>query len=84
MTKVLAKELGPNIRVNAVAPGSVEWPEGENSLSEEEKQKIISRTALKRPGSAADIAKAVLFFVRDAEYVTGQVLNVDGGRILKR
>lgn len=82
MTKVLAKELGPKVRVNAVAPGSVEWPEGENSLSEEDKQKIISRTVLKRSGCATDIAKAVLFFVRDANYITGQVLNVDGGRTL--
>ena len=82
MTKVLAKELGPKIRVNAVAPGSVEWPEGENSLSEEAKQMIISRTVLKREGCANDIARAVLFFVRDADYITGQVLNVDGGRAL--
>lgn len=80
MTKVLAKELGPDIRVNAVAPGSILWPEGENSLSDEEKQKIIDRTLLLRSGMPADIAKAVLFFVRDADYVTGQVLNVDGGR----
>lgn len=82
MTKLLAKELGPNIRVNAVAPGAILWPEGTNTLSEEEKQKIVSQTALERPGSPADIAKAVLFFIRDAEYVTGQVLNVDGGRKL--
>lgn len=82
MTKALAKELGPEVRVNAVAPGSIAWPEGENTLSETEKQKIISRTALKRAGCAQDIAKAVLFFVKDASYVTGQVLNIDGGRTL--
>lgn len=82
MTKLLAKELGPKVRVNAVAPGSIAWPEGENNLSEAEKQKIINRTALKRAGNAEDIAKAVLFFIRDASYVTGQVLNVDGGRVL--
>src|SRR4029077_11935707 len=82
MTKVLAKELGPKVRVNAVAPGAIMWPEGKNELSEEEKQKIVKQTVLQRPGSAKDIAKAVLFFVRDAGYVSGQVLNIDGGRIL--
>lgn len=82
MTKVLAKELGPNVRVNAVSPGAIIWPEGENTLSDEEKNKIIKETVLKRAGSPADIARAVLFFVRDAEYVTGQVLDVDGGRTL--
>lgn len=83
LTKVLAKELGPLIRVNAVAPGAIIWPEGENSLSEAEKQKIIDRTILECSGSAEHIAKAVLFFVRDADYVTGQVLMVDGGRLLQ-
>lgn len=82
MTKILAKELGPLIRVNAVAPGSILWPEGENTLSNEDKQKIISQTILRRPGSPEDIAKAVLFFVRDANYITGQVLRVEGGRLL--
>ena len=82
MTKVLAKELGPLIRVNAVAPGAVIWPEGENKLSNEEKQTIIDRTSLLRSGSPDDIAKAVIFFVRDADYVTGQILSVDGGRML--
>ena len=82
MTKALAKELGPHIRVNAVAPGAVMWPEGENTLNEESRQTIIRRTALHRHGSAKDIAKAVLFLVRDADYVTGQVIAVDGGRSL--
>lgn len=82
MTKALAKELGPDVRVNAVAPGSILWPEGENSLSQADKEKLIDRTSLLRQGSGEDIAKAVLFFVRDADYVTGQVLNVDGGRTL--
>jgi pteridine reductase len=82
MTKVLAKELGPLIRVNGVAPGAILWPEGKNILSEDEKHKIIKHTALQRLGHPADIAKAVLFFVRDADYVTGQVLDVDGGRML--
>ncbi|HEX4045313.1 MAG TPA: pteridine reductase [Gammaproteobacteria bacterium] len=79
-TKALAKELAPNVRVNAVAPGAVCWPEGDNALSSTEQQKIIDRTLLARAGSPSDIAKAVLFFVRDADYVTGQILSVDGGR----
>jgi pteridine reductase len=82
MTKVLAKELAPKIRVNAVAPGSILWPEGENTLSEEEKQKIIQHTLLQRAGKPTDIAKAVLYLVRDADYITGEVLCVDGGRSL--
>ena len=82
MTKMLAKELGPLVRVNAIAPGAILWPEGENTLSPEEKQKIIDHTLLQRAGSPLDIANAVLFFVRDANYVTGQILNIDGGRAL--
>jgi pteridine reductase len=83
LTKLLAKELGPSsVRVNAVSPGAILWPEGENTLSEKDKQKIIKRTALLRSGGADDIAKAVLYFVRDADYVTGQVLSIDGGRLL--
>lgn len=80
MTKALAKELGPLVRVNAVAPGAILWPEGENTLSDAERQKIIDQTVLQRSGCPADIAKAVLYFVRDADYVTGQMLCVDGGR----
>jgi pteridine reductase len=80
MTKVLAKELGPNVRVNAVSPGTVLWPEGENILSDVEKQKMINRSALSREGSPHDIAQTVLFLVRDADYINGQVINVDGGR----
>ncbi len=81
-TKVLAKELGPHVRVNAVAPGSILWPEGENSMSSDEKMRIVNRTALKRSGAASDIAAAVLFFTRDASYATGQVIEIDGGRML--
>lgn len=79
MTRILAKEMAP-IRVNGVAPGAILWPE--HSLSEQEKQSIIERVALKRSGEALDIAKAVLFFVKDAAYVTGQIVSVDGGRSL--
>ncbi|MFK5951211.1 MAG: pteridine reductase [Methylococcales bacterium] len=80
MTKVLAKELGPDIRVNAVSPGAILWPEAE--MSEQQKAEIIQRVALKRTGSPKDIAKAVSFLVDDAPYVTGQIITVDGGRTL--
>lgn len=80
LTRSLAKELAPSVRVNAVAPGPILWPEGENTLTEEEKRSIIGYTTLKRPGTAQDIAAAVLFLVQDAPYITGQVIDVDGGR----
>jgi pteridine reductase len=78
LTRSLARELGPHVRVNAIAPGPVMWPEG--GLDEAMQEEIIARTALKRPGSAQDVARAALFFACDAPYVTGQVLAVDGGR----
>jgi pteridine reductase len=80
LTMSLARELGPHIRVNGVAPGAILWPEHE--LAEENKAEIIDRTALKRQGEPADIARAVRYLVRDADYVSGQILNVDGGRSL--
>ncbi len=80
MTKMLAKELGPSVRVNGVSPGAIIWPESE--LSETDKQEILQRVALKRNGEPNDIAKTVLFLARDADYVTGQILSVDGGRTL--
>ena len=80
LTRSLARELGPQVRVNGVAPGPVLWPEGEMPAAL--RDDIISRTALKRPGSPEDIAKAVLYLAKDAPYVTGQILAVDGGRSL--
>lgn len=80
LTRALAYELGPEVRVNAVAPGAILWPE--QGLDEVTRQRILSRTALKRQGSPEDVARAVLFLVRDADYVTGQVLPVDGGRAM--
>jgi pteridine reductase len=80
MTKSLARELGPEIRVNAVAPGAILWPE--NEMDEDTQENIIQRTALKRAGEPADIAGAILFLFRDAVYVTGHMLPVDGGRLL--
>ena len=78
LTKSLARELGPHVRVNAVAPGPVLWPE--DGVDRELQEKITRRTALKRPGSPADVARACLFFATEAPYVTGQILAVDGGR----
>lgn len=80
MTKILAKELGPTIRINAIAPGAILWPE--DGLSEQGKSEILRRVPLARSGSPQDIAKAALYLVRDADYVTGQILTVDGGRTL--
>ncbi|QKT03166.1 pteridine reductase [Ectothiorhodospiraceae bacterium 2226] len=82
LTRALASELGPPVRVNAVAPGAILWPE--HDLDEVTKQRIISRTLLKRQGSVDDIARAVHFLVADAPYVTGQVITVDGGRTVNR
>lgn len=78
LTRALARELGPDIRVNGIAPGPVLWPE--HDMDEGVKREIIAKTALKRAGSPSDVARAALFFVRDAPYVTGQILAVDGGR----
>ena len=80
MTRSLALELGPDIRVNGIAPGAVLWPaEGK---SEEEQNELLSRTPLKRAGTPEDVASAILWLLRDAHYTTGQVIHVDGGRIL--
>lgn len=78
MVKSLARELGPEVRVNGVAPGAVMWPEAGKTSAEQ--KALLQRTALKRAGSAEDVADAVLFLLRDARYVTGQILAVDGGR----
>ena len=80
MTKSLAKELGPEIRVNGVSPGAILWPE--QDMSDEIKTEIIQRVALQRNGDPLDIAKAVRFLINDADYITGQILSVDGGRTL--
>ena len=80
MTKILAKELGPKVRVNGVAPGAILWPD--NDLSESAKQEILQRVTLKSSGEPLDIAKVVLFLIKDADYITGQILTVDGGRTL--
>jgi pteridine reductase len=78
LTRALARELGPEVRVNGVAPGAILWPEA--GLPETEREAILARTVLDRLGDPDDIARAVLFLHRDAGYVTGQVLPVDGGQ----
>ncbi|MFW2133952.1 pteridine reductase [Ectothiorhodospira haloalkaliphila] len=78
LTQSLARELGPRVRVNGIAPGAILWPEAEENAATHEE--MIQRTALKREGSPEDIATTALFLIRDARYVTGQVIPVDGGR----
>ncbi len=80
LTRSLAVELAPNIRVNGIAPGAILWPA--NEPSEKSKQKIISEIPLQQLGEPIDIAKTVLFLARDARYITGQIIAVDGGRSL--
>jgi len=80
LTKGLAQELAPQVRVNAVAPGVIVWPEGEAWQDEAARRKIVAHTLLKREGSPEDIAKTVQFLSADAPYITGQVISVDGGR----
>jgi pteridine reductase len=78
LTRSLARDLAPEIRVNGVAPGAILWPD--DGMSESVKQNIIGRIPLGRPGEPEDLAKAILFLLRDAPYITGQIIAVDGGR----
>jgi pteridine reductase len=78
LTRALAIELAPEVRVNAVAPGPILWPN--EAFNEASRARIIDHTLLKRVGSPRDVARAVRFLFNDAPYVTGQVINVDGGR----
>ena len=79
LTRSLARELAPEIRVNAVAPGPILWPD-DDSFDELSRQRIISHTPLRREGTPEDIARAVHFLIAEAPYVTGETINVDGGR----
>ncbi len=79
LTRSLARELAPEVRVNAVAPGPILWPD-DDAFDELSRQRIISHTPLRREGTPEDIAKAVHFLLADATYVTGDTINVDGGR----
>ena len=78
LTKSLARDLAPQIRVNGVSPGAILWPEkGNTEISQEE---LLGSIPLNRMGSPDDVAKAVKFLVVDGEYITGQTIAVDGGR----
>lgn len=78
LTRGLARELGPEVRVNGIAPGPILWPDA--GMDEKQKQNIIRRTALQRAGTPEDVAALALYLLRDAPYVTGQIIAVDGGR----
>jgi pteridine reductase len=80
LTRALARDLAPEIRVNGVAPGTILWPDDEAWRDEVARQRIINQTALKRIGEPEDVAAAVEFLIADAPYITGQVISVDGGR----
>ena len=80
LTKSLAEELGPKIRVNAIAPGPILWPDNSIEFNKSYRKKVISQTTLKKVGEPDDIAKAVEFLLLNAPFISGQILNVDGGR----
>ena len=80
LTRSLALELGPDVRVNAVAPGAILWPDGGEHFAAAEKARITHQTPLERIGTPEDVAGAVKYLLFDAPFVTGQVLAVDGGR----
>lgn len=83
LTKSMARELAPEVRVNGIAPGPIMWPDDDANFDEVSRQRIISHTMLKRAGDPSDIALAVRFFAMDTHFVTGQILAVDGGRSAK-
>lgn len=80
LTRALAQEMAPQVRVNAIAPGVIMWPESTEWLDEEQRRKIIAHTLLKHEGEPDDVARTVQFLLNDAPYVTGQIIAVDGGR----
>tara|TARA_R110002110_G_scaffold406421_1_gene626281 strand:+ start:82598 stop:83332 length:735 start_codon:yes stop_codon:yes gene_type:complete len=82
LTRSLAVELAPDIRVNAVAPGAILWPQNDTAYDEASRMHTIENTPLKRLGEASDIARTVCFLAMDAPFITGQIITVDGGRSL--
>lgn len=83
LTKTLARELAPDVRVNGIAPGAIAWPEDKAALTAEQQQAILKKIALGRTGEPADIARTTLFLLADAPYISGQIIAVDGGRTLQ-
>lgn len=84
MTKSMARELGPDIRVNGISPGAILWPENEAELDQQQKQDILEKIPLEKTGDPSDIARTAKFLICDAPYITGQIIAVDGGRSLNR
>lgn len=82
LTTSMAKALAPEVRVNAISPGAMLWPEGEHTLMEVQKHKILEQIPLQRVGTEEDIARTIYFLAEDAPYITGQDIAVDGGRSL--
>lgn len=80
MTRSLARELAPDVRVNGVAPGAILWPDNGKTYTNQDE--LLARTPLARTGTPEEIAKAVLFLIRDATFTTGEILKIDGGRSL--
>ena len=83
LTQTLAQELAPRVRVNGISPGFILWPESSAEISDIKKKLMLERIALKRQGSPQDIADTVLFLA-NSDYITGQIINVDGGRTLNQ
>jgi len=83
IVKSLAQELGPGIRVNGIAPGAILWPE-QGEIQHKDRKAVLRKTTLKRMGSPEEIAKTILFLFKDADYITGQIVTVDGGRTLQQ
>lgn len=87
LTKSLAQELAPRVRVNGVAPGAILWPDDyykktEEQLSDDNKEKMLAQIPLQQRGQVHDIARTILFLAKDAPYITGQIIVVDGGRTI--
>jgi pteridine reductase len=80
LTRGLAQEMAPQVRVNAIAPGVIVWPESADWMDEEQRRRIVAHTLLKREGEPDDIARTAAFLISDAPYITGQIIAVDGGR----
>ena len=80
LTRALALEMGPHVRVNGVAPGAILWPDGDEHFAPSERSRIVTQTPLARIGGPEDVAGAVKYLLFDAPFVTGQIIAVDGGR----
>jgi pteridine reductase len=80
LTRALAQEMAPQVRVNAIAPGVIIWPENAAWLDEDQRRRIVAHTLLKREGGPDDVARTVQFLLNDSPYITGQIIAVDGGR----